>query len=151
MSVFKKLRGTTSENFAIGIGQVGHKYLEADTGGTSAPFVRYNDTLKRWELSNDGLVIYDAYVDWLLECEPPRPTNDYALTRVSGKVTYEEWRRTSDASLIKTIDYTYVSGKVSVEDRKTYADDGVTVTGRLTITYTYAGSLVVSATRVRVV
>jgi hypothetical protein len=151
MSVFQKVRGTTSDNFTIGVGKVGDKYLEADTGDALVPFIRYNDTAKRWEISNDGTTIYDSFVDWLLENEPPRPTNDYAVTRVSGQVTQEAWRRTADATLIKTIDYTYVSGKVSVEDRKTYADDGVTVIGELTITYTYLGSLVVSATGVRVV
>lgn len=152
MSVFKKLRGTTSDNFTIGIGQAGHKYLEADTGNpVTLPYIRYNDTLKRWEISGDGVNVYDPDLDWMLECEPTRPTNDYAVTRLGNTVTNETWRRTSDASLLKTIDYTYVSGKVNTEDRKLYATDGVTVIARLLITYAYGMGLVVGATRQRLV
>lgn len=151
MSVFQKVRGTTSDNFAIGIGKVGDKYLEADTGGTNSPFVRYNDTTKHWEISNNGLTIYAPDLDEMLEDEPTRPDNTYSLTRVMGQVTQEKWVRTADASTLKIIDYTYASGKVATEDRKVYADDGLTVLARLTCAYTYAGNLVTGVVRVRVV
>jgi hypothetical protein len=59
MSVFQKVRGTTADRFAVGIGKTGDKYLEADTGAASLPFVRYNDTTKRWEFTNDGTTIID--------------------------------------------------------------------------------------------
>lgn len=152
MSVFKKLRGTSSGNFSIGVGTAGHKYLEADTGNpTTFPYLRYNDTLKRWEISNDGTTIYSPDLDWMLECEPTRPTNDYSVTRVGSNVSNETWRRTADNSLLKTIDYTYISGKVSTEDRKLYADDGLTVVARLLVTYAYGMGLVIGATRQRLV
>lgn len=151
MPVFQKVRGTTSDNFAIGVGKSGHKYLEADTGAGTVPFIRYNDTTKRWEISNDGAAIYDALDDWLLENEPPRPDTTYSITRVMGQVTQEKWDRTATAKTIKTIDYTYLSGKVNTEDRKVYAVDGLTVEAELLITYSYLGALVIGATRVRVV
>lgn len=152
MSVFQKVRGTTSDSFAIGIGKSGDKYLEADTGNpTTLPFIRYNDTLKRWEISGDGVNVYDPDLDWMLEVEPTRPSNNYTVTRLGNTVNNETWRRAADNSLLKTIDYAYVSGKVDTEDRKLYATDGVTVIARLLITYAYGMGLVIGATRQRLV
>lgn len=152
MSVFKKLRGTSSGNFSIGVGTAGHKYLEADTGNpVTLPYIRYNDTLKRWEISNDGTTIYSPDLDWLLDCEPTRPDTTHTITRVLGNVTNETWKRTADLTNLKTIDYTYAAGKVSTEDRKLYAADGLTVVARLLVTYIYGMGLVIGSTRQRLV
>jgi len=86
--------------------------------------------------------------DVLLEIEPPSPSTTYANTFSGNTVTQERWRRL-DATLIKTIDYTYTSQKVTTEVRKIFAADGTTITAQLTIVYTYTGNTVTSATRTR--
>lgn len=53
MSVFKKLRGTTSGQFTVGIGQTGDKLIEADNGAANVPHLKWNDTLKRWECADE--------------------------------------------------------------------------------------------------
>jgi hypothetical protein len=87
--------------------------------------------------------------DFLLENQPPEPTNDYIVTRSGQTVTKEEWKRTSDATLIKSIDYTYSGSFVTGELIKVFAADGTTQLGRVNITYTRTGGFVSSATRVR--
>lgn len=87
--------------------------------------------------------------DFLLEVDPPAPTNDYSNTVVGGKVTVETWKRNFDSSNLKTIDYTYSGILLSQEVRKVYAANGITITAQLTIVYTYSGSRVVSATVTR--
>jgi|MudIll2142460700_1097286.scaffolds.fasta_scaffold00704_5 hypothetical protein len=151
MSVFQKVKGTTANTFSIGDGSPGDKHIYADAGFSPYPFIRYNDTIKHWEVSGNGTTWITLDLDELLEDEPCQPNNTYTITRVMGQVTQEKWVRTADNSLYKTIDYTYVSGKVDTEDRKVYAEDGVTVLAELTCTYTYMGSLVTQIVRVRVI
>lgn len=86
--------------------------------------------------------------DFLLENEPPAPSNNYSNTFVGNHVTQEVWKRL-DTTNIKTIDYTYVGNRCTVEVRKVYASDGVTINAQLTITYTYVGNKMTSDTRVR--
>lgn len=51
--VFKKVRGTTSDRFAIGNAVSGDKFLEADNNATNLPHIKWNDTLKRWECADE--------------------------------------------------------------------------------------------------
>jgi len=81
--------------------------------------------------------------DFLLVVEPPAPNNNYSLTRTGGQVTQEVWKRV-DTTTIKSIDYTYTSGKVTTEVRKVFAANGITITAQATLTYTYSGSLLTS-------
>ena len=85
----------------------------------------------------------------LLDSDPPSPGNDYAPTYSGNSVTNETWRRTSDASLLKTIDYTYVQGKVTSEVTKVYATDGATIVAQKTTSYVYTGAKVFSSSTVR--
>lgn len=52
-----KIVGTTSNTFAIGDGGAGDKYLQAETAAATLPFVRYNDTAKLWEKSDNGTAV----------------------------------------------------------------------------------------------
>lgn len=54
MGLRDNVLGTTSNTFAVGDGRAGDKYLQAETAAATVPFIRYNDTAKRWELSHDG-------------------------------------------------------------------------------------------------
>lgn len=88
-------------------------------------------------------------IDFLLENEPPTPNNVYEPIRSGQTVTQERWKRTADFTLIKSIDYTYSSGKVSTSVHKVFADDGATVVGQFTRNYIYTGNQIskVSGTR----
>jgi hypothetical protein len=86
-----------------------------------------------------GSVNIGTDTDFLLENEPPEPNNNYANTITAGVVTQERWRRQSDSTLIKTVDYTYSAGRVATEVRKVYAMNGTTVIGQTTRTYTHTG------------
>lgn len=80
----------------------------------------------------------------------PVSTCTYANVFASGRITQETWNSTGIGTpLIRKVLYTYTSGKLSQEVRTVYAADGVTVTGQLTIVYTYAGSTVTSAAYTR--
>jgi hypothetical protein len=46
--------GTEANDFSVGNGAAGNKRLLANTAAVSKPYIRYNDTTKKWELSNDG-------------------------------------------------------------------------------------------------
>jgi hypothetical protein len=88
-------------------------------------------------------------VDFLLENEPPSPTNLYANTRAGGRVVRETWTNRGTDMLIKSIDYTRVAGKVATEVRKVFGPDGVTVRGQLTVEYSRIGGKVAAATETR--
>jgi len=71
--------------------------------------------------------------------EPPTPSVNYTNTYTGNRVDQEQWKRNSDNSLLKQIDYTYTGGRVTKEVRKVYAADGITVLGQITIDYAYTG------------
>lgn len=62
----------------------------------------------------------------------------YDATKSGSTVTQERWRRSSDSSNLKTIDYTYSSGRISTEVVKVYDTDGTTVLGQTTETYSWS-------------
>jgi len=78
-------------------------------------------------------------INLYLECEPPTPSTDYSNTYTGNRVDQEQWKRNSDASLLKQIDYTYTGARVTQEVRKVFAANGVTVLGQITIVYSYTG------------
>ncbi len=90
-----------------------------------------------------------VYFSDLLNKNPVEPDATYSLTRIGGRVTQEQWRRTSDSSLLKQVDYTYTQTKVTGEVRKVYATDGVTVVAQLTIVYTYTSGIFTGQTTTR--
>lgn len=91
----------------------------------------------------DNIGVFDARLgDLYLDAEPTTPGTTWGATRVDGRVTQESWVRTADLTTIKTIDYTYTSGKVTSEVRKVYATNGVTIVAQMTITYSYNGNVV---------
>lgn len=100
------------------------------------------------KLSTGGI----GYTDFLLDNEPTTNTGavdcTYTPTYSMGKVTLEEWER-DDATLIKSIAYTYTGSKVATEIRKVFALDGTTVLAQVTWTYSYTGSILTSATMTR--
>lgn len=129
--------------------------FEATALATQAGEVRYNgtrfsfrDATGEFDPRTGGSGITEA--NFFLDADPPTaPNNTYDITRSGGQVTQERWRRTSDSSNLKTIDYTYVGGRVSTEVRKVYASDGTTVLAQITVTYSYSGGTVTGATVVR--
>lgn len=54
MSIFRKLTGTTSDEFKIGRGNDTTKTLTANTGAANPPKLRFNSDTDVWEYSNDG-------------------------------------------------------------------------------------------------
>jgi hypothetical protein len=54
MGLFKNLLGTTLDQFRIGRGKSGDKFIYANTADANKPALKFNDTLNKWELSNDG-------------------------------------------------------------------------------------------------
>jgi hypothetical protein len=137
MPVFKKLSGTTATSFALGAAL--DEDIFWDRSGNDARFADKKNTVPATLTDLLGL----------LETEPASPGTTYSNTIVSGKVTQEVWRRTADASLLKSIDYTYTGGKVTTEVRKVFATDGVTIIAQVTLTYTYTGSSVTGIVTVR--
>ena len=121
----------------IGLETAGHTYA-------TSPTVQGSITQLDAAISAGGTSTFD----FLLEVEPPAPSTTYANTFSGNTVTQERWRRL-DATLIKTIDYTYTGQKVTTEVRKVFAADGTTITAQLTIVYAYTGPTVTSATRTR--
>lgn len=88
--------------------------------------------------------------DFLLENEPPSPSNNYSNTKTGNLITSETWKRL-DTTNIKVITYTYTGNRVATETRNIYDITGVIIVAQLVITYTYTGNFVTSATRVRVI
>ena len=78
-------------------------------------------------------------INLYLACEPPTPSTDYTNTYTGSRVDQEQWKRHSDASLLKQVDYTYTGARVTQEVRKVFAANGVTVLGQITIVYSYTG------------
>jgi len=67
MGLRSDIAGTTRDTFAIGNGVAGDKTLQAETNAATLPFLRYNDTSKRWEISVDGTALVRmgcAVVHW---------------------------------------------------------------------------------------
>lgn len=62
----------------------------------------------------------------------------YDATKTGSTVTQERWRRSSDSSNLKTIDYTYSSGRISTAVVKVYDTDGTTILAQTTETYSWA-------------
>lgn len=87
--------------------------------------------------------------DLILETEPADQHFVYDIIRTGNQVTQETWKRTSNSTLYKTIDYTYVGTRVEAEVRKIYAADGSTVVAQKTVDYIYQGNLVVKASGTR--
>lgn len=50
----RPLVGTPANTFSLGDGEAGDKTLEAATGGTNPPALRYDDAFGEWRFSNDG-------------------------------------------------------------------------------------------------
>ena len=95
---------------------------------------------------------YTDYYAFLLDNEPIAETGatdaSYTPTYSGIQVTKEEWKR-NDATLIKSIDYTYTGISVTTEVRKVFAADGTTIKAQVTWTYVYTGVAVTSATMIR--
>jgi prolipoprotein diacylglyceryltransferase len=93
-----------------------------------------------------------TYVEFLLDNDPTAETGatdcSYTPTYATGKITKEEWKR-NDATLIKSIDYTYASGKVSQEVRKVFATNGTTILAQVTWSYSYTGNNLTGASMTR--
>jgi len=84
-----------------------------------------------------------------LVADPVAPSNNYNATYSGASITQELWRRASDNSLLKEIDYTYTGSKLTTEIRKVFDSTGITVVAQVTITYTYTGSKLTSYSLVR--
>lgn len=93
-----------------------------------------------------------TYNEFLLENGPIADTGvddaTYTPTYSGINVTKEEWKR-NDATLIKSIDYTYTGINITTEVRKVFAANGTTVVAQVTWTYTYSGITLTSATMTR--
>jgi hypothetical protein len=92
------------------------------------------------------------YFAFLLDNEPIAETGaidaNFVVTYVGILVTKEEWRR-NDATLIKSIDYTYSGIQVTQEVRKVFFMDGSTIAAQVTWSYFYTGILLTSGTMTR--
>lgn len=76
--------------------------------------------------------------DFDLAIDPVFPSHTYTKTHdVNDNVIQEQWKRNSDNSLIKQIDYTYTTGSVTQEIRRIYNTTGSTIIGQITIVYNY--------------
>ncbi len=87
--------------------------------------------------------------DFLLESEPPKPSNIYTNTISSGKVVQEKWNEIGSNHLIKTIDYTYSGSTVVTEVRKVYDAPGTTVLAQITKNYVVSNNTIISITTTR--
>ena len=90
---------------------------------------------------------YATEYDFLLDNEPMYVGTNYANTWSGSVVTGEKW--SIGATLLKSIAYTMSGSVVTQEVRKVFAGDGVTIVAQATITYTYSGYSVISASYVR--
>jgi len=93
-----------------------------------------------------------TYTEFLLDNEPTAETGatdcTYTPTYTTGQITLEEWFR-NDATLIKSIAYSYTGGRVSQEVRKVFAANGTTILAQVTWSYSYTGMNLTSATMTR--
>lgn len=93
-----------------------------------------------------------TYAEFLLDNEPTAETGatdcTYIPAYTANKITKEEWKR-NDTTLIKSIDYSYTSGKVTQEVRKVFAANGTTIVAQVTWAYSYTGMDLTSAAMTR--
>ena len=93
-----------------------------------------------------------TYIEFLLDNEPIDETgatdSSYAATYSGNFMTLETWRR-NDATLLKSIAYTFTGNKLDTEIRKVFAPDGSTIVAQVTWTYSYTGNFLTSATMIR--
>jgi len=87
--------------------------------------------------------------DLFLMGEPTTPGTTYSLTKSGAQVTQEKWARTADSTALKTIDYTYSSGRLTTEVRKVYDTNGTTILAQMTVSYTYTGPALTGQTMTR--
>lgn len=86
----------------------------------------------------------------LLEVDPNSVGITYSVTRVGRRIVAERWEQTGNGWPVKIIDYVFTGRRIVSETRRVYSvDDGVTVTAKKSIAYSYAGESVTgySATR----
>ena len=100
----------------------------------------------------DLLATSDFYKEFLLDCEPTKETGatdcTWTPTYALGKITKEEWTR-NDGTLLKSIDYTYATGKITQEVRKVFSITGLVIQAQVTWLYSYTGQNLTSATMTR--
>lgn len=93
-----------------------------------------------------------ASYDLILISDPSSPSASYLPTYGSGPtaglLVAESWKNLANAT-IKTVDYTYSSGRVTTEVRKAYDTSTGAVVAQITITYAYLGSILQSSTLIR--
>lgn len=85
----------------------------------------------------------------LLEDDPAGIGVNENITYAGSRVTSETWKRASDNSLLKNIDYTYTGSRVTQEVRKVYAEDGTRVVAQKTVVYTYSGNSAITVSSSR--
>lgn len=91
----------------------------------------------------------DTTYQRLLEEDPAGIGVNDSISYSANRVTNETWRRATDNSVIKTVDYTYSGAKVSQEIRKIYAEDGVRIVAQKTVLYTYSGNSAITVSSSR--
>jgi hypothetical protein len=132
--------------------------LQDATSDESTTISRTGDDMVFKDSSNPGGLTLSQLVgagagvstiDFLLDNEPVTPGITYTPTYSGGKVTAEEWKRTSGSAKVRSIDYTYSFNRVSVEVRKVWDTPGTTIIGQQTWTYSYSGSSLASAVMTR--
>lgn len=126
--------GSATFMYPVGAGKVGFD----PTGLLHTTATNVQDAIKDMDTAISASGVTSD--DFLLVVEPPAPHNNYTNTKTGSIITQEVWQRL-DTTKIKSIDYTYTSGKVSTEVRKIFAANGITITAQATITYTYANGL----------
>jgi hypothetical protein len=90
-----------------------------------------------------------SYVEFLLDNDPIRTGESaYAVTYTNNNPIKEEWRR-GDATLVKSVDYTYVNSRCTQEVVKVFALNGTTILAQVTWSYTYSGGKIVSGSMTR--
>lgn len=132
-------------------------------GGSSGPRIRNNGGVVEVRNSADAAFAVvrvgeptgdnanDAVTnaDFLLRNYPVQPGVSYSNTFTGNRVTQEQWRRSSDNSLIKQVEYTFTGSRVTSEVRKLYAANGTTIIAQITNTYTYVGQRLTGQTTTR--
>lgn len=101
------------------------------------------------QLISGGATNTAVKADFLLDNEPVAVGMSYTITYSGSSPTNETWTITATAKVLKTITYTYASGKLSTEVRKLFAADGTTVVDQVTYTYTYSGNILTSIASTR--
>lgn len=87
-----------------------------------------------------------TFPDMFLETDPDLGNVIWTNTKSGSQVTSETWTNTVTSKLVKSIDYTYTSSKLTQEVRKVFGADGTTITAQATIVYVYSGNEVSSYT-----